>query len=137
MTQLIIDGVSLPESKNGTYKAYRDPQYVDVEMVSGRLVREIRGNVWYVEYQYGYFTDEMKSKVVAACEKGVRQPIKCGFLTPTSTGELTYSDFLVTSFTYPKFMWSRKNISDDGEQITFTPMWGDFSIQLREVKPSD
>lgn len=134
MTQLILDtegyNIQLPESRNDGYHAERYPLYVDVEMVTGRLVREMRGNVWIVRYQYGYFSDTEKNNLIAAVEKGKRQAITCGFLPPESTGALTYSQFLVTDFQYPKFMWSTAGQSP-------RPLWGDFSIELREVTPSD
>ena len=127
MTQLIIDGVVLPESIKGGYTATLQPLSVDVEMVTGRVVRELRGNVWVITYQYGFFSDTMKNSEMPAVEKGKRHPNRCGIQTPTSTEALTYSDFLVTDFTYPKFMWSA-----DGK-----PLWADFSMELREVRPSD
>lgn len=139
MTQLILDtngyNVQLPESQKKGYMAYREDLGTEVVMVSGRLIKEVRGTVWRVEYQYGYFTDEMKNAVIAACEKGKKQSITCGFLTPNSTGVLTYSKFLVTSFDYPKFMWSR--LAPGETESVPTPMWGDFSVELREVSPSD
>lgn len=135
MTQLVLDtdemGVVLPECQNGLYRPVRSPLNEDVEMVSGRMVRELRGNVWVIEYQYGYFDDEAKKKVIAACEKGKRESISCGFITPESGNELQYSRFFVTKFDYPKFFWSR---NENGAPI---PLWGDFSLTLREVKPSD
>lgn len=131
MTQLILDtleyNISLPESKKGGYTATLQPLSVDVEMVTGRMVRELRGNVWVITYQYGFFDDAMKSKVLSVIEKGKRQSIQCGFLPPNSEDVLTYSDFIVTNFSYPIFMWST-----DGK-----PLWADFSFELREVKPSD
>lgn len=133
MTQLIIDGVVLPESRNGGYTVEKVPLFVDVEMITGRTVRELRGDVWTISYQYGYFDDEMKNKVIAACEKGRINPITCGFLIQESKGPLTYSEFFVTFFQRPKFMWSRRKTLD-GVPI---PMWGDFAIELREVEPSD
>ena len=139
MTQLILDtdqyNVSLPESRKQGYQAYREDLGTEVVMVSGRLTREIRGSVWRVTYQYGYFDDETKNAVIAACEKGRKQSITCGFLPPNSTGALTYSKFIVTSFDYPKFMWSRLVAGE--ESSTPVPMWGDFSLELREVSPSD
>lgn len=140
VTQLILDtngyNIILPESKKGAYTAARQALSVEVEMVTGRMVRELRGNVWVITYQYGFFDDETKNKVIAACEKGKTQAITCGFLPPESTEALSYSDFLVTSFTYPKFMWSRQSIGIDGEFVP-VPLWADFSLKLREVKPSD
>jgi hypothetical protein len=127
MTQLILDGVVLPESKKGGYLVENRPLSKDIEMTSGRIVREIRGNVWVVSYQYGYFNEELKNQVLAACERGKKQAISCGFLKQESAGELSYSDFFVTNVRRPKFMWS-----SDG-----SPMWGDFYVELREVRPHD
>lgn len=138
MTQLILDtdgyNVVLPESQKN-YRAYREDLGTEVVMTSGRLTKEVRGTVWHVTYQYGYFDDETKNAVIAACEKGKKQSITCGFLPPNSTGILTYSSFLVTSFDYPKFMWST-TFPGEGD-VAPTPMWADFSLELREVKPSD
>lgn len=135
MTQLILDtdgdAVALPESRHEKYYAKRLPLSEDVEMISGRLVRELRGNAWVVGYQYGYFTTGLKNRVIAACEKGKRTPISCAFLPPESAGALTTSRFFVTEFTYPKFFFGRAG----GDRPI--PMWGGFSLTLREVKPSD
>lgn len=127
MTQLIIDGISLPESVKGGYTADEQPLSRSIEMVSGRTVKEVRGNVWVISYQFGYFDDELKNNVLAVLKKGEKEPITCGFLPQESEQELTYSEFFVTSYTRPKFMWS-----NDGK-----PLWGDYRIELREVKPHD
>lgn len=140
MTQLILDAngaaVQLPESKKGGYTAQESELSVDVEMVSGRTVREVRGAVWVLTYQYGYFDTEQKDKVLAACQKGARETIHCGFLPQESNdGALSYSDFIVTSFTRPKFMWARK-VTENGEEMD-APVWADFKVELREVRPHD
>lgn len=140
MTQLILDAngdaVTLPESIKDGYHAAKEPGYVSVEMITRRTVLEERGDIWVVRYQYGYFNEEMKNRVIAACEKGWKQPINCGFLPPDSNGALTYRDFFVTSFDYPKFMWSRQVSQEDGSYAP-VPMYGDFYLELREVKPGD
>lgn len=140
MTQLILDtggySISLPESVKCGYQAYREDLSVEVQMVTGRIVREIRGTVWKVLYQYGYFDSDTKNKVIAACQKGRREPITCGFLAPESSEELTYSQFFVTAFSSPKFMWSALS-TDAGGEKQVVPMWADFSVELREVRPSD
>lgn len=139
MTQLILDvsgdAVQLPESQKGGYNAALSPLQVSIEMISGRMTRELRGKVWVLSYQYGFFDDDMKKRVIAACEKGINQEIRCGFLTQESNEELTYSDFLVTNFNRPKFMWSRQQQNDG--TWSDVPLWGDFSIELREVVPHD
>lgn len=133
MTQLILDtggvNVALPESiKN--YRADKRALTVQLEMINGRLVAEKRGDIWVVSYQYGYLDDETGRKVVQACENGRAKPITCGFLPYESSAALTYSDFLVTSFGRPRFMWSRT-----GPDNFPVPVWADFSVELREVNP--
>lgn len=132
MTQLILDGIQLPESKDGGYTATPVELGTMVQMISGRIVKEVRGNAWSVSYQYGYFDDDMRQKVLAACNKGSRQPIKCGILLPDSVdGKLYYSDFFVTVTAQPRFRWSKK------QQGKLVPLWANYEIQLREVKPHD
>lgn len=131
MTQLILDttgyNVQLPESQKGGYTADEQPLSRSIEMISGRTVKEVRGNVWVISYQFGYFDDELKNNVLAALKKGEKEPITCGFLPQESSEELSYSEFFVTSYTRPKFMWSNNG----------KPLWGDYRIELREVKPHD
>lgn len=130
MTQLILDvagmGVALPESIKGGYTAFEEDLTVEVEMISGRLVKELRGKIWRVNYQYGFFNDADRARVVSACRSGRNSPIICTFLQPETENTIT-STFFVTAFTEPKFMWSA-----DGK-----PMWADFSVSLREVRPHD
>ncbi len=136
MTQLVLDtgdiNLTLPESIKGGYDIQNKPLSKEVEMASGRLTREIRGYIWTITYQYGYLDDDQKSKFIEACEKGWRKAIGCAFLAPGGNG-LQMSQFLVTDFSYPKFMWSRLAIAG-ADQI---PMWGDYHVTLREVQPHD
>ena len=136
MIQIILDvggdDVALPESKNGGYTIKEETLSESLQMISGRTVREYRGKVWVASYQYGYFNDADMKRVVAACEKGMKQSITCCVLTHESS-ELVTSKFIVTSFERPKFMWSRI-VTESGEEKP-VPMWADFSVRLREVKP--
>lgn len=141
MTQLILDidglNVALPETRHEKYTAQRTPLSEDVEMATGRLVRELRGDVlgsgevWELRYEYDYFEEALKNRVIAACEKGRHTPITCTFLTADSGGELRLSRFWVMTLQYPKFAWSKDT---GGKRV---PLWHGFSIFLREVEPSD
>jgi hypothetical protein len=137
MTQLVLDtggvNLALPESISGGYTCSNTPLFKDVTMASGRLTRELLGNVWEISYQYGYLDDAQKKGLITACEKGWREAIECAFLPHTSSGSLITSKFLVTSFTYPNYIWSRLTLDSDGP----VPMWGDYYLTLREVRPHD
>lgn len=134
MTQLILDvggyAVALPESRKNGYTVDEETLTQDLVMIPGNMVKEIRGDVWVISYQYGFFRDDDKDRVISACKKGKKEPIICTFLVP-DTNETITSNFFVTSFTRPKFMWSR----DSGKEIV--PVWGDFNLTLREVDPHD
>ena len=136
MIQLILDvdgySVVMPESKKGGYTIKEETLSESIQMISGRTVREYRGKVWVASYQYGYFNDADMKRVVAACEKGMKQSITCCVLTHESS-ELVTSKFIVTSFERPKFMWSR--IVTESVEENPVPMWADFSVSLREVNP--
>ena len=107
MTQLILDvggyAVALPESQKNGYSVDEETLTQDLVMIPGNMVKEIRGDVWVVSYQYGYFNDTDKDRVISACKKGQKEPIICTFLVPDSNETLT-SNFFVTSFTRPKFL---------------------------------
>lgn len=129
MTQLTIDNVILPESKKGGYIVTETPLTKPLEMASGRIVKEVRGFVWEISYQYGYFDDELKNQVLDVCKRGTISPVSCAFLTPD--GEQVIANFTVMSYSAPKFMWSN---NEDGTPV---PVWADFRVTLREVTPHD
>lgn len=136
MLQLILDGMEMPESQKGGYAAVREPLSVDLEMISGRMVREIRGYVWRLSYQYGWLTDAQRTAFLAKCEKGQKEPITCGFLAPDDPGEtLRYSQFIVTDLQRPTFRWGRLDEPDYVDK--WSPIWADFRVELREVSPGD
>ena len=138
MTQLILDVegeyLVLPESIKNGYTVREEPLTQSVDMISGRRTREYRGMVWVVSYQYGYLNDEDRLKFLNVCRNGSMSTITCNVLIP-KTNEMVTSTFLVTGYKSPKFMWSRIATEDGQEKAV--PMWGDYSIELREVKPHD
>lgn len=136
MTQLILDigGESLimPESQKNGYTVHETPLMQSIDMISGRRIREFRGMVWEVTYQYGYLSDENRIKFLNICRKGTISTIDCNILIPT-TDEMVTSTFMVTNYREPTFAWGR-TITEDGKEKT-VPLWGDYSIELREVSP--
>ena len=134
MTQLILDvgwyAIALPETRRESYVVDEEALSRDLVMIPGNMVKELRGDVWVIEYQYGYFNATDKDRVIAACKKGRREPIICTFLVPDGNQTLT-STFFVTAYTRPRFYWSR---DDKGATV---PVWGGFTVSLREVDPHD
>ena len=138
MTQLVLDGIALPEAIKDTYKAYKDDLGVELQMISGRTVKEVRDSVWRISYSGGYFDPDTKNALLAACEKGKREPIRCGFLRAEEDSEnLIYGDFWVKSYKRPKFAWSTtEQVGEVGNvQTVVRPLWVGFAVELRGVRP--
>lgn len=76
MTQLVLDAngnnIALPESRRGGYTVSREDLSRELVAISGRMFKEKRGKVWIVSYQFGYFNEETKNKIIESCEKGQR-----------------------------------------------------------------
>lgn len=68
MTQLIIDGVTLPKSSNDNYRCYPSELATTLDMISGRRTKEVRGFVWKIEWGY----DQLDDAVWRQLEKTLR-----------------------------------------------------------------
>ena len=123
MVQLIIDGIYLPQTSRDKYSCPEEPLVVQVEMISGRMVQEVRGGkVYRPSYAYDYLGDEIYRKLKPVLVSG--RAFTANVLPDDST-ELYTGTFLVESFTQPTFAFSR------GEK----PFWHNIAFTLREVKP--
>lgn len=129
MTQLILDmdnsNISLPESRDGGYIINEEPLTEDVEMISGRIVKEVRGLVWVIEYSLDFFDgDDMDMEtVIRTCKRGLTHSFECAFLAP-ETNTLSVSTFFVSEFERPQFFWS----------VNGEPIWRGLKFSLREVR---
>lgn len=125
MTQLILaNSIYLPETSHDKYKCYPAQLGERVEMISGRLVLEIRGQVQMVEYEYDYMGNELMRQVNAVLRSG--QAFTAAYL-PDGGDSLVVSTFLTESFPQPAFAFSRGG----------KPYWHNVAFTLREVQPHD
>lgn len=124
MTQLVLNGVILPETSKNKYRCYPAELRQTVDMISGRRIHEIRGNIQMIEWSYGYLEIEFGTKVLNILRSG--KPINVGYL-PDNGIELMTGEFWLESIKAPKFAFS----------VDGVPFWHDLSFTLREVKPHD
>ena len=122
MTQLIIDGIYLPETSRDKYRCYPAQLGEQVDMISGRRVLEVRGQVQMIEYEYDYMGNSLMRQVNSVLRSG--QSFTVAYL-PDDGDELVVSTFLTQDFPMPTFAFSRGG----------TPFWHNVSFVLREVKP--
>ena len=123
MIQLILDGnIALPQTSWDKYRCYPSLLTQQVEMISGRLVEEVRGVVQMIEYSYDYMGNGLMQQVLAVLRSGTS--FSAAYL-PDEGDELVSGIFLCTSITQPTFAFSRGGV----------PYWHNFGFTLREVKP--
>ena len=65
MTQLIVNGIYLPETSKDKYQCYPGELSVNVEMISGRTVREVRGHVQMITWSYDYMGNTLWRQLAA------------------------------------------------------------------------
>ena len=66
MTQLILNNtIVLPETSADKYRCYPAQLTQSIDMISGRRVVEVRGNVQMIEYAYDYMGNDLLRQVLA------------------------------------------------------------------------
>ena len=76
MTQLILNGqVALPQTSWDKYRCYPSILNQQVEMISGRLVEEVRGIVQMIEYSYDYMGNDLMRSVLGILRSGTSFPV--------------------------------------------------------------
>ena len=124
MIQLIINGVYLPKTSHDKYQCYPKELSVPLEMISGRVVREVRGHVWAISYSYDYMGNELWRRLAAELRAG--KPLTVQYL-PDNSDSMSSGVFLVESITNPTFAFSKDGVG----------YWHNVGFTLREVKPHD
>ena len=124
MTQLIIDGIVLPETSRDKYSAYPEVLGQQIDMISGRRVVEVRGMVQKITYAYDYMGDALMCRVLAVIRSGLA--FEASYL-PDNGDALVTSTFLTESYTNPTFAFSKSGV----------PYWHNLEFTLREVRPHD
>ena len=119
---LIINGIYCPEPDFDGYRAWEDKLREQVTMISGRIVEEVRGKVWRVEYTSGRMSDALTRQLLTALRAKGSKPVT--FL-PDDSDDMKASTFLVESLTPPTLAFF------DGTE----PVWTGLAFTLREVKP--
>ena len=119
---LIINGIYCPEPDFDGYRAWEDTLREQIAMISGRIVEEVRGKVWRVEYTSGRMSDALTRQLLTALRAKGSKPVT--FL-PDDSDDMKASTFLVESLTPPVLAFF------DGTE----PVWKGLAFSLREVKP--
>ena len=124
MTQLVIGGVTLPETSRDKYSCYEELLTKSIEMASGRIVQEVRGKVWIATYSYDYMGNDKLRKVLAVLRSG--QSFQAQILPDNSDSMITINA-ICTDLTPPTYAFSRDGVG----------LWHNLAFSIREVSPHD
>ena len=119
---LIVNDILAPEADFDGYRAWEDTLREQIPMISGRMVEEVRGKVWRIDYTSDRMSDSETKRLLAALRSKGGKTV--AFL-PDNGDELIPSTFLVESLTPPVLSFF------DGTE----PVWTGLSFSLREVRP--
>ena len=121
--QLILNNlIPLPVTSHDKYKSYPVLLTQQIEMISGRMVQEVRGTVQMIEYSYDYMGNDLMRQLNAVLRSG--NSFTVAYL-PDESDEMQVSMFLCTDFPQPEFSFAKNGV----------PYWHNVSFTLREVSP--
>lgn len=124
MTQLIIDGILLPETSRDKYQCYPGELSVNVEMISGRMVREVRGHVQYIVWSYDYMGNALWRQLAQVLRRNKPFPV---VYLPDDSDSMVTGTFLTEAITQPTYAFSKGGVG----------LWHKVGFTLREVRPHD
>lgn len=122
MIQLIIDGITLPEISKNRYSSAPKKLGQSIEMISGRLIQEVRGYVQVIQAQYSYIDKDLWVNLAPVLRSKKSFPV---VYLPDDAAEMKTGTFVVTSLTDPTFSFSADGVA----------YWTGLGFTLREVKP--
>lgn len=123
VVQLILNGTYLPQTSNDKYSCRPERLGEQIEMISGRMVTEVRGTVQTITYSY----DKMPNATYIALLSALRGGSMTVVYLPDDSDTMVSGTFVCTSFPTPVFAFSA-----DGKAV-----WHSVSFTLREVAPHD
>ena len=127
MTQMIIDGIYLPVSSGDRFACWEEELSTTVEMISGRLVREVRNQggrfkVWRARNSFDYLDPDVYRPLLQVLRSG---KVFTAVVLPDDGGEMVSGSFMVTSLSPATFAFR-----DGGEAV-----WRGLAFEIREVEP--
>ena len=114
----------VPFTSFDKYQCYPVEIGTSVEMISGLVVMESRGNVQIISYQYDCMGNDKWRRLASFLRSGKAFGVR---YLPDNSDNLVQSSFVCTSLTPPKFAFEQDGI----------PYWHDIEFTLREVRPHD
>jgi hypothetical protein len=124
LTQIILNGTYLPQTSNDKYSSRPEQLGERIEMISGRMVTEIRGVVQVIHYSYDKMPDATYRALLTALRSQAAMTVT---YLPDDSDTMATGKFICTEFPTPTFAFAK-----NGKAV-----WHNVAFTLREVKPHD
>lgn len=124
------DSVALPCTSNDKYESYPEEIGSKLEMISGRVVWEVRGKVQKIRYSYDAMDNTTWRKIARYLRSS--QAFIVQYL-PDDGDNMRTGMFICDSLTSPKLAFQAVD-SDGNIRMNF---WHGLEFTLREVSPHD
>ena len=88
---LIVNDILAPEADFDGYRAWEDTLREQIPMISGRMVEEVRGKVWRIDYASGQMRDTTVKQLLAALRalpEGTRAVVVLKYFEDRSVEEI-------------------------------------------------
>ena len=125
VTQLILNGIPLPEASNDKFACWEETLTRQVTMVTGRVVLEAlepAAKIWRASYTFDYMGNEKLRQVLSVLRSGAPFPAS---VLPDGQDQLVTSVFICDSITQPTYAFSAGGVG----------LWHNLSFTLREEEP--
>ena len=125
MTQLILNGVRLPEASGDKFSCWEEVLTRQVTMVTGRVVLEAlepASRIWRASYTFDYMGNDTLRQVLAVLRSGAPFP---AVVLPDARDEPVSSTFICDSITNPTYAFSTGRVG----------LWHNLSFTIREEVP--
>lgn len=120
MTQMIINNITLPQTSFDKYLCYPVELGENIRMISGRLVSEIRGTYWRIEYTYDKLKDDVMRTLLPVLRSN--DTLQVWFLSPDSN-EMANGNFKCVEKPAPTFAFAKNGAG----------LWHNFHFVLEQV----
>ena len=127
MTQIILNGILLPEVSNDRYSCWEEPLTRQVEMVTGRIVLEAlepASKIWRARYTFDYMGNATLRQVLSVLRSGA--PFSASVL-PDNSDQMVSGTFICDSITQPTYAFSIKGVG----------LWHNLAFTIREEEPHE
>ena len=128
--------MALPYTSKDNYSCYTEEVSTKAEMLSGRIVKDIRGRATIIKYKYDYMPPKIMYNLLFLLRS--KLPFYVYYRPDDDPDNLYLNEFVCESVSVPKYAFASSRYERDVWQYDKTfmePKWHGIEFTLRQVEP--